>query len=156
ADDTYLVVVDLEIGRVEIDVNRGPLPACTLRCVQVVPLMHSRAAKLQRNMAIPRHERATMRSVIGQSAPALEVTGWGGRIRTCECRYQKPVPYHLATPQQSCAHIPAQVAIERGRDRQRANCRSKRAIALEGGRAQAPSELESRSWGTTRRRASMA
>lgn len=25
--------------------------------------------------------------------------GWGGRIRTCECRYQKPVPYHLATPQ---------------------------------------------------------
>lgn len=28
-------------------------------------------------------------------------TGWGGRIRTCECRYQKPVPYHLATPQQA-------------------------------------------------------
>ena len=27
--------------------------------------------------------------------------GWGGRIRTCECRYQKPVPYHLATPQQT-------------------------------------------------------
>ncbi len=27
--------------------------------------------------------------------------GWGGRIRTCECRYQKPVPYHLATPQQA-------------------------------------------------------
>ena len=25
-------------------------------------------------------------------------TGWGGRIRTYECRYQKPVPYRLATP----------------------------------------------------------
>ncbi len=25
--------------------------------------------------------------------------GWGGRIRTCECQYQKLVPYHLATPQ---------------------------------------------------------
>ena len=25
--------------------------------------------------------------------------GWGGRIRTCECRLQKPVPYRLATPQ---------------------------------------------------------
>jgi len=25
--------------------------------------------------------------------------GWGGRTRTLECRYQKPVPYHLATPQ---------------------------------------------------------
>src|SRR6476619_2213011 len=30
--------------------------------------------------------------------------GWGGRIRTCECRYQKPVPYHLATPQQTPAN----------------------------------------------------
>ena len=27
-------------------------------------------------------------------------TGWGARIRTWECRYQKPMPYHLATPQQ--------------------------------------------------------
>src|SRR5438132_230789 len=27
----------------------------------------------------------------------LVTIGWGGRIRTCECRYQKPVPYHLAT-----------------------------------------------------------
>ena len=26
-------------------------------------------------------------------------TGWGARIRTWECRYQKPMPYHLATPQ---------------------------------------------------------
>jgi hypothetical protein len=26
--------------------------------------------------------------------------GWGGRDRTCEYRYQKAVPYHLATPQQ--------------------------------------------------------
>jgi acetyl-CoA C-acetyltransferase len=26
--------------------------------------------------------------------------GWGGRIRTSACRYQKPVPYRLATPQQ--------------------------------------------------------
>ena len=30
--------------------------------------------------------------------------GWGGRIRTCECRYQKPVPYHLATPQSDAEH----------------------------------------------------
>lgn len=26
--------------------------------------------------------------------------GWGGRIRTYGTRYQKPLPYHLATPQQ--------------------------------------------------------
>ena len=29
----------------------------------------------------------------------LQRLGWGGRIRTCGCRYQKPVPYRLATPQ---------------------------------------------------------
>ncbi len=27
-------------------------------------------------------------------------SGWGGWIRTNECRHQKPMPYHLATPQQ--------------------------------------------------------
>ncbi|CDX34924.1 hypothetical protein MPLA_1800084 [Mesorhizobium sp. ORS 3359] len=27
--------------------------------------------------------------------------GWGARIRTWECRYQKPMPYRLATPQQA-------------------------------------------------------
>lgn len=26
-------------------------------------------------------------------------SGWGGRIRTCAWRYQKPLPYRLATPQ---------------------------------------------------------
>ncbi len=26
--------------------------------------------------------------------------GWGARIRTWEWRYQKPLPYRLATPQQ--------------------------------------------------------
>ena len=27
-----------------------------------------------------------------------ESNDWGARIRTWECRYQKPVPYRLATP----------------------------------------------------------
>ena len=27
--------------------------------------------------------------------------GWGGRIRTYDTRYQKPMPYHLATPHQN-------------------------------------------------------
>jgi hypothetical protein len=27
-----------------------------------------------------------------------EWNGWGGRIRTCAWRYQKPLPYRLATP----------------------------------------------------------
>ena len=30
----------------------------------------------------------------------LRMVGWGGRDRTCEYRYQKAVPYHLATPHQ--------------------------------------------------------
>ena len=29
----------------------------------------------------------------------FERFGWGGRIRTYGTRYQKPTPYHLATPQ---------------------------------------------------------
>tara|TARA_B100001093_G_scaffold183380_1_gene176021 strand:+ start:685 stop:870 length:186 start_codon:yes stop_codon:yes gene_type:complete len=29
-----------------------------------------------------------------------EVIGWGGRIRTYGTRYQKALPYRLATPQQ--------------------------------------------------------
>src|SRR6266516_3221592 len=28
-----------------------------------------------------------------------QVKYWGGRIRTSEYRFQRPVPYHLATPQ---------------------------------------------------------
>ena len=30
---------------------------------------------------------------------------WGGRIRTSECRLQRPMPYHLATPQSSPDNI---------------------------------------------------
>ena len=30
---------------------------------------------------------------------AFFLYGWGGRIRTCECRLQRAMPYHLATPQ---------------------------------------------------------
>ncbi len=45
--------------------------------------------------------------------------GWGGRIRTCECRHQKPVPYHLATPHypllQRAAHIECRNDMGRGR-----------------------------------------
>ena len=32
-------------------------------------------------------------------AKLLREIGWGGRIRTYDTRYQKPLPYHLATPQ---------------------------------------------------------
>src|SRR4029453_16857805 len=35
--------------------------------------------------------------------------GWGARIRTWEWRYQKPLPYHLATPQR--ASIESSAAI---------------------------------------------
>jgi hypothetical protein len=31
--------------------------------------------------------------------------GWGGGIRTPECWYQKPVPYHLATPHHEFAPL---------------------------------------------------
>ena len=31
-----------------------------------------------------------------------KTTGWGGRIRTCGCWNQNPMPYHLATPHRFC------------------------------------------------------
>ncbi len=40
----------------------------------------------------------------GQGSPSDDgrsEAGWGGRIRTYDTRYQKPLPYHLATPQSS-------------------------------------------------------
>src|SRR3546814_20397032 len=53
-------------------------------------------ATAQRRAANSRGRRAT----VTRARSAMETRiGWGGRVRTCECRYQKPVPYHLATPQ---------------------------------------------------------
>ncbi len=41
--------------------------------------------------------------LLGQAASnyrkIMKKDGWGGRIRTYDTRYQKPLPYHLATPQ---------------------------------------------------------
>ena len=37
------------------------------------------------------------------AAAGFHSAGWGGRIRTYGTRYQKPLPYHLATPQNSNA-----------------------------------------------------
>ncbi len=39
-----------------------------------------------------------------QALKKAGVAGWGGRIRTYDTRYQKPLPYHLATPQRCCAN----------------------------------------------------
>ena len=60
--------------------------------VRIRPRIYNRANPT----GTPRHVRACP---AGNTLDFLK-TGWGGRIRTCECRYQKPVPYHLATPQQ--------------------------------------------------------
>lgn len=40
-----------------------------------------------------------------QKAMGLYSSGWGGRIRTSGCRYQKPMPYHLATPQRKFLNL---------------------------------------------------
>ena len=38
--------------------------------------------------------------------------GWGGRIRTYGTRDQNPLPYRLATPQQYCCNILADMIQE--------------------------------------------
>src|SRR6056297_1448176 len=49
------------------------------------------------------HSRSTgqEKSLQRKTTRALRVSGWGGRIRTYGTRYQKPLPYHLATPQRA-------------------------------------------------------
>src|SRR3990167_887024 len=47
--------------------------------------------------ALSRRERGTK----SRFASSTLNTGWGGRDRTYECRNQNPVPYHLATPQET-------------------------------------------------------
>lgn len=42
----------------------------------------------------------------------FDKNGWGGGIRTPECRYQKPMPYHLATPQLYLAYITVNAIIQ--------------------------------------------
>lgn len=44
-------------------------------------------------------EAVTISGSLGKPMFELENVGWGARIRTWEWRYQKPLPYHLATPQ---------------------------------------------------------
>lgn len=64
--------------------------------------------------ALVQVERIDAADTVWSSAPAhhrlgewplAKETGWGGRIRTCEWRHQKPLPYRLATPQRECAAL---------------------------------------------------
>lgn len=51
--------------------------------------------------------------VASKNATLLQ-SGWGGWIRTNECRHQKPMPYHLATPQhysKKCPHKRTKVLL---------------------------------------------
>ncbi len=45
------------------------------------------------------------------------ICGWGGRIRTSECRNQSPVSYHLTTPHQGLVRIEATLVIRDYRKR---------------------------------------
>jgi hypothetical protein len=53
---------------------------------------------------VPRPSRSLLRAA--RSKGSVPPYGnWGGRIRTSEWRLQRPLPYHLATPQQeSCGY----------------------------------------------------
>ncbi len=50
-------------------------------------------------MSILKTERDTGKYSIEAANNEHIIDGWDGRIRTYEWRYQKPLPYHLATSQ---------------------------------------------------------
>jgi starch synthase len=65
--------------------------------------------------------------------PALNLINWGGRIRTSEWRYQKPLPYHLATPHYrkiKAAIIAHQLNILQGRDKRIRHFNRRRVLQL--------------------------
>src|SRR4029453_2608433 len=59
------------------------------------------AHKVGANFRLPLKPRAKREALLFAlcSSPFAFKIGWGGWIRTNECRFQRPVPYHLATPQ---------------------------------------------------------
>ena len=68
--------------------------------IHALARQHYSKAQLVAWSPAPRTEDEAKKRFAGQTVfQAMDDEGWGGRIRTCECRYQKPVPYHLATPQ---------------------------------------------------------
>src|SRR3546814_8540231 len=68
---------------------RSDLCSSDLRCTVSYQLAQSREDGCEGHEATRRF----------QSKSRISYAGWGGRIRTGACRYQKPVPYRLATPQ---------------------------------------------------------
>ena len=55
-------------------------------------------------------DQSTDRAAAGDDDRNVGKSGWGGRIRTYDTRYQKPMPYHLATPQaQSWRNVAANI-----------------------------------------------
>src|SRR5580704_3215360 len=87
--------------------------------------------------------------------------GWGGRIRTSECRNQNPVPYHLATPQREAPTLHEQwlacqpklrvysqaVSLRQGFGRQPPLRAQRRLVGERGFEPPAPT---SRTWCSTR------
>ncbi len=74
--------------------------------------------------------------------------GWGGRIRTSEWRDQNPLPYHLATPQQSSARavqINRAAASHRSADGERFSPRATKLFQRSGTRAAMRSASSARS-----------
>jgi hypothetical protein len=67
--------------------------------VEIGAIFMRLAGLIREHPAISGHLKVPICSLsLGHGRTTAEY-GWGGRIRTCECRYQKPVPYRLATPQ---------------------------------------------------------
>ncbi len=65
-----------------------------------------------------RYNRAGLQTAASRSDRTRQGSGgWGARIRTWEWRYQKPLPYRLATPQSA---LPSRA--RRSRAQQRSSC----------------------------------
>ncbi|MEA3037140.1 MAG: hypothetical protein QOH04_2917 [Sphingomonadales bacterium] len=107
-DHPLIIIRVREVGGVFVETENSPPPEGASTAVDVLnrsqgPSPGPRDGQCNWHNLLAQFLAQSGRSLFLRSQqnqqPSGE-TGWGGRIRTCECRYQKPVPYHLATPQQ--------------------------------------------------------
>jgi hypothetical protein len=70
----------------------------------------------QRRIGVAREQRDRLSESTLNLIPQ-DLTGWGGRIRTSEWRDQNPLPYHLATPQNSARPLQGPLTLRNYRQR---------------------------------------
>src|SRR3546814_19876176 len=87
-------------SRIAITVERAVTVVANVHGLSLAPLSHRKPAHVghprgrQGRCLVRVRDRARQR-IRSVTNGLIALAGWGGRDRTCECRYKKTVPYRL-------------------------------------------------------------